>query len=212
MPNSKYFKSINANMLKVTDNKPIFKTGNLKIGYDTIIFNLSPAKDCISRKKGLCQLPNTKKCYALRDEIRYKHLYAYRLRQKDYWNKCSVHQFIIDIGNIVNKSKIRIKYLRFNESGDITLKDLSKINFIAKWLYSEYNIITYLYTARYDLKQYFKDYTHVVINGSGFMVDNSFIAVKQEELKDKKIKCLTDCTKCTLCKYPNKNNIYVGIH
>jgi hypothetical protein len=63
MTNSKYFKSINEKLNKINKNKPVFKTGNLKIGYNTIIFNIGSAHDCISAKLVLCQFKNINKNY-----------------------------------------------------------------------------------------------------------------------------------------------------
>ena len=57
-----YFKSIDKRF-KYLGN--IFKLGNKKIGINTIIFNMSDAKHCISKKLGLCQLKNVNNCYAL---------------------------------------------------------------------------------------------------------------------------------------------------
>jgi hypothetical protein len=211
MTKSIYYKSFNKKILDKID-KPVFKTGNLKIGYDTIIFNITSAHNCTSRKKGLCQLPSTSKCYALRDEIRYPNILLYRDRQNKYWDIVSVHQFIQDIGNIVKKNKIPIKYLRINESGDIRNKhDLIKLNFIARWLKSQYGIITYMYTARKDLLHYIKACKHIIINGSGFMATNNFKACKTLDKNDTNI-CKCDCTKCNKCKTLSNITINVLIH
>lgn len=200
MTNSKYYKTTNKDLNKLVKDKPVFKTGNLKIGYNTIIFNLTPASKCISKKLGLCQLQNTNNCYAYKVEKQYKSVLNYRNRQLKYWLNVSVHQFIKDIGNIVNNSKIKIKYLRFNESGDINNKnDILKIDFIAKWLKSEYGIITYLYTARSDLLPILTKCQNVVINGSGFMVHNKYIAV-DNNIDKYKLKCIGNCNKCNMCK------------
>lgn len=210
MTNSKYFKSSNKKLNELNKDKAVFKTGNLKIGYNTLIFNLGPAKKCISAKLGLCQLKNHKTCYAYRDECRYPTVLKYRNRQLKYWDKSSVHQFILDVGTIIKKSRVKIKYLRFNESGDIRhLNDLHKINFIAKWLKREYDITTYLYTARKDLINQLKQVKNVIINGSGFMVHNNFTAVYY--FTGKNI-CPANCGSCTKCKTRNFKQIEVLIH
>jgi hypothetical protein len=201
MTNSKYYKS------KYSD-KPIFKTGNLKIGYDTIIFNLSSATDCSSLKRGLC--PLAKRCYALRGERRYKQLKAYRDRQCSYWDTISIHQFIADIGQIFKQNKTKIKYLRFNESGDINnIAGIQKMEFIAKWLKSEYGITTYTYTHRKDLIDHLKTCQYLVINGSGFMVDNNFTTVKNPSSNNI---CVGDCSICNKCKQKNYQVIEVKLH
>jgi len=210
MTNSKYFKTCNKKLNELCDDKPIFKTGNLKIGYNTIIFNIGSAHTCPSAKLGLCQLQNTKTCYAYRDECRYKETLKYRNRQLKYWVNVSVHQFIKDIGNICTKSPVKIKYMRFNESGDIRNKnDIEKINFIAKWLKAEYNIITYLYTARRDLINDLMQAKYIIINGSGFMINNKFEAVKEYTNKNH---CPGDCSHCNKCKTIGNKVIQVLIH
>ena len=65
------------------------KKGNKKIGTNTLIFNMCSATDCPSKKRGLCQLPDTKYCYAFGAEIRYKAVLAYRRRQEKAWDKLS---------------------------------------------------------------------------------------------------------------------------
>jgi hypothetical protein len=211
MTKSKYFKSINEKLNKINKNKPVFKTGNLKIGYNTIIFNIGSAHNCISAKLGLCQLKDSNKCYAYRAEKQYKTVLTYRNRQLKYWDKVSVHQFIKDIGNIVNKSNIPIKYMRFNEAGEIRNKnDILKIDFIAKWLYSEYGIITYMYTARIDMLPLLKQLKNVVINGSGFMIHNEYKAV--DKITNKKNMCIGNCNICNKCKHASNRTVEVLIH
>ena len=62
------------------------KKGNHKIGKDTLIFNMGPAKTCPSKALGLCQLQDTNKCYAHRAEVQYsKTVLYYRIRQMNLW-------------------------------------------------------------------------------------------------------------------------------
>ena len=82
MTESEYLKSIHPEFRKMGN---VFKIGNKKIGNDTIIFNMTPAHQCISKSLGFCQLPNTNNCYALRDENQYKQVLVYRKRQSKYW-------------------------------------------------------------------------------------------------------------------------------
>ena len=97
----------------------VFTLGNSKLDKSTIIFNLTPAPQCISKKLGLCQLQNTNKYYALKAEKQYKNTANFRLRQKQYWTDCSVHQFIKDIGAIVQDNQ-NIRCFKFK-----VLKEIS---------------------------------------------------------------------------------------
>ena len=86
----------------------VFKEGNRKIGFDTLIFNLCSAHDCPSRKLGLCQLPDENSCYAYRDERRYPDTLAYRRRQECYWNTVTAEEFVGDVLAITNRKNGRI--------------------------------------------------------------------------------------------------------
>lgn len=178
----------------------IFSFGNRKLPKHMAIFNISSATDCESNKKGLCQLINTNKCYALKAEKMYKQVIPYRNRQNKFWKKCTAEEFV-EIFLKTKKNK-NIKYLRINEAGDfITQKCVDKADKIAKLL-SKYNIKVCCYTARKDLN--FSKKVHLVVNGSGFMVDNEFrITYDKNNLnadrKNKIAVCIGDCNKCTLC-------------
>ena len=152
-----YFKSIDKRF-KYLGN--IFKLGNKKIGINTIIFNMSDAKHCISKKLGLCQLKNVNNCYALLSERLYKNVYEYKLRQKEYWLKANKEVILQDIIHI-KQVRPFIKYLRINESGDINnLKDIQVLNYLANNL-KQYGVLVYTYTARSDI---FKD-NNIVFSG-----------------------------------------------
>jgi hypothetical protein len=176
-----------------------------------VIFNIGSAHKCESRKRGLCQLPNSNECYAFKDENRYKQTLVYRNRQLKYWDAVSVHQFIKDIGHIVDKSKIPILYMRFNEAGDIRhTGDILKMNFIAKWIWREYGISTYTYTARKDMLPLLLNQEYITINGSGFMVHNKYMAASV--IKNKRNICICNCNHCNKCKVTRGRTIEALIH
>ena len=181
------------------------KLGNKKIGLDTIVFNMGPAHGCISHIKGLCQVPD--KCYALRDEKRYPNTKEYRIKQQIAWNSLTVKQIAHELFNTI--LKYDIKFIRFNESGDFrNQEDLTKLKRIARIL----NYVTfYGYTARSDLRLG-KLPKNLVLNGSGFMVDNSFTAINESEIKKGMIVCPGSCLNCHVCKIKGNKDIKVIKH
>lgn len=207
------------------------KYGNMKIGNDTIIFNMTSATDCISAKLGLCQLcpvssPNTpttvernesrvkslKKCYAHKAEVQYPNVLPYRRRQAKQWAYNSVQSIANDLVKQIKAKRVKIKYFRFNESGDFRhYRDIVKLSAIADILWAECKVSTYGYTARKDL-----DFTghskHLTINGSGFMLNNEFKVVDKFSDKKDSLKCISDCSKCCLCKITLGKTIEVISH
>lgn len=184
--------------------KNLLSNGNLKIGKDTLIFNMNSAKDCPSEKLGLCEHPAI--CYAKKSERLYSAVLPYRRKQTVYWDNCTAETFVSDFLDILKRKKTSIKYLRFSESGDFkSQSDVNKLSKIAKLLTGVVKV--YTYTARKDL-----DFSNVsnnlVINGSGFMISNNF-----EVTTDKnKATCLMNCTICNKCKVNGHKTIYVLRH
>jgi hypothetical protein len=181
------------------------KLGNKKIGLNTIVFNIGPAHECISLKKGLCQVEN--KCYALRDEKRYPNTLNYRLNQAKAWDTLTVKQIAHELFNTILKHDI--KFIRFNESGDFRNQaDLTKLKRIARILSF---IPFYGYTSRSDLRLN-KLPSNLIINGSGFMVSNMFEAIKRADITDNMVICPGSCIECHLCKSKANRDIKVVIH
>ena len=187
--------------------------GNKKIGKDTFIINFSSATDCKSKKLGLCKLG--KKCYAFKPEIRYNNpndpSYCLGARRKN----CNAinNSTAQEIANFIiakaqsKRIKIKIKYLRFSEAGDFRSQaDIVKINKIADIL-KPYKIKVYGYTARKDLN--YKGLSdNIVINGSSFMINNSFTAVKEP----RGVICKGNCRLCNICKISKGLSIQVKYH
>jgi hypothetical protein len=183
--------------------KKLFSIGNRKLGKDTMIFNLTSATDCPSKKKGLCKVGSA--CYAMKAERRYKNTLPYRTRQQEFWKQGSVNQFIKQF--TLEKTK-NIKYLRINEAGDfISQKDIERLDKIAKKIKELYGIKTYTYSARKDL-----DFSNVsfVINGSSWMADNEFRYIPKNKIYTGKFICPGDCKICNLCK--EKRGIVIGVN
>lgn len=184
----------------------VFSIGNKKIGKDTLIFNMTPAKTCPARK--VCYVRD--KCYALKAERLYPSVMPYRIRQRRYWRECTAINFVNRVKKIRKKKRRKIKYLRFNESGDFrNQKDVNKAIKIATLL-KPLGITTYMYTARKDL-----DYSKrrsLVITGSNFMVDNNFKIMSEKELSKHKYKCKGNCRYCNLCKTKKRRVIGIKLH
>lgn len=185
------------------DAKSLFSFGNLKLGKDTMIFNMTSATDCPSSVKGLCKVGA--KCYALKAEKCYPNTLPHRRFQSSFWNVCTPSQFI----DVVVAAKTKhIKYLRVNEAGDFRNQaDVDKLNLIAKRL-KVIGIKTYLYTARTDLV--FKD-TEFVVNGSSWMADNEFRYIPRgvTPAPDVQVLCPGDCRTCNFCK--EKLHMVIGV-
>lgn len=199
------------------------KLGNFKIGYDTLIFNMGTAEECPSRRLGLCQLGNA--CYALRDERRYwRHIPKYRKRQEKYWKSHTSKAFFNDLSYILENKKragkkLRdtVKYIRFNESGDLWgQKDVEKLSDITTLLWEAYGIKVYTYTARNDLdlsKAKFRVHTSGWKHeGHGMSVASSEPVKtwrqKKRETGEVWTICPMDCSKCPICKETDKNLVF----
>lgn len=188
-----------------------YSIGNMKIGKDTIIINMSSATDCASKELGFCKIG--RKCYALKAENFRKNCLPYRRAQGLLWNELPASQFIVDILKIArNKRSSVIKFVRFSESGDFrTQADVDKMSVIAEGL-KRHGIRVFTYTARQDLC--FNGVSdNLVVNGSSFMIHNSFTAVQKGygEMPEEK-RCAGDCRACSLCKVRGNFKIVNAYH
>jgi hypothetical protein len=202
--------------------------GNKKVGADTLIFNMSPATTCPSKARGLCN--NVNICYAAREERNGARptLLPYRLRQADYWRNHNAAEFITALNHILTwfreKSKFRIRYFRFNESGDLYGQScVEKMYTIAEYLSDYHNVLTYLYTARKDLDFYPKTIANLpsrlmcVIKGSNWdgpggktiIIPKSVLGEKVRYYTHRKytdedgttyVICKKHCDTCNFCK------------
>lgn len=188
--------------------KSLFSFGNIKVGKDTAIFNMNPAKLCPSAAMGLCSLSD--KCYAKKAERLYPHCLPYRVRQMEYWQSVNANDFVVYFKTVLQLNQNKIKFLRFSECGDfVSQSDVNKLSCIAEQLKDIVKV--YTYTARKDL-----DFSNVsdnlTINGSGFMVHNNFYVYRNESELIDKIICPGSCLNCNLCKVSKNRNIAVKLH
>jgi len=228
---------------------------NIKIGADTIILNMSTAHKCMSAMLGMCPLGG--KCYAISKEKRFDAALAGDKRQEEQWS-CMTPEAIAQGIKDLAAADPGIKYVRLNEAGEFRnlpkgkellskmdkqaqgqvakaawadVDDISKLKKIAS-LVPELKF--YTYTHRKDLQEELKGLgKNIVINGSGFMVDNAFMPIELNEYlpiidgilanrykvvngekvsPNKATECIGDCRVCDKCKVAREMNIYLPIH
>jgi hypothetical protein len=192
----------------------LFAYGNRKLPKHTAIFNMAPAMLCPADALGMCQLADSKKCYAMKPERQYKATLPYRKRQMEFWLSCTAREFVEKFTE--DACRKRLKNLRFNEAGDFHHQScVDKAEEIAQLLWNEKGIRTYGYTARMDL-----DYSGckiLVLNGSNEMIGNRFkIVYSQGDLdlhkKEGGAICIQDCRKCSMCSKKLGLEIAVLVH
>ena len=212
-----------------------YSVGNLKIGADTIIINLGSATNCPSGVSGQCDLFRTNKCYAMKAEKMYPATLPYRERQMDYWYSHTADEIAAEIKTATSrKTKVPIKFVRWNESGDIrSADDLVKMCDIAKALTS---LTFYSYTHNKVAVDDFlasggalpKNFVLNLSNFSrpgfnSFNVDDTYkVASLKKDWKAYREHaretvghgrtCIGDCSKCALCKVKHGKDILVPLH
>lgn len=201
-----------------------YSIGNLKIGKDTLIFNMGSATNCPSKRAGLCNID----CYAMKSERQYKAVLPYRTMQEKYWLTNDAFTISEDIQKAFNrKLKVKLKYVRVNEAGDFHSMDcVNKLIQIAEMLPE---IQFYTYTHRSDLisdNMYVP--SNLVINTSNFSRKgfNQFKAIPEIKVKSMKeiqqkwdeikefadLACIGDCSICGYCKKSHGKVIGVPLH
>lgn len=191
----------------------LFKIGNKKLGPKTLIFNMTSATYCPSRELNLCRA--RKICYAKEAEIFRPSVLEFRIRQEEYWNSNKPGKILWDIEQILKRQKTGIEFFRYNEAGDFrTKEDIFKLVFIAEGL-NHLGIRTYGYTAREDLKEYFKGVPFVV-RGSGFELNHgqtTTVFYKKDLPKGFYLCPGKGCsTICRECMNASKRNIAFKVH
>ena len=156
-----------------SNNFKLISIGNQKIHNNTMIFNCGSYETCASRLLNLCSI--TERCYAKKAEYLYPNVLKYRIRQEEYIRYTPINQIITDFHDTlrIGKRKEKIKYLRLNEVGDFQNSEIiNKLNMLAFDLNLNYDIVTYTYTHRIDLKADLGKAKYINIIGSEFKVNN----------------------------------------
>ena len=98
--------------------------GNVKVGGNTVIINMSSATDCVAGMIGMCEYYDSGECYALgAEQLRHTVLRAKRLQGVQWRNfdgKKIGFGVLMIIASLPNWDKIG--YVRLNESGDFADK------------------------------------------------------------------------------------------
>ena len=192
-----------------------FICGNAKLPKTTMIINLGTWFNCPGRKEKFCDI--CQKCYDKSPEVRFKERIRDRLEQEILFRSCSKELLTtiiltnIDYWN--NHHKTKIKNIRWSEVGDLRNKeDLDKVIYISNEIYRRRNIKSYIYTHNQSLDFWSTERPGLVINGSGFMVDNEYRVLPKDQIENEfnnlddlsnKRECICDCTKCGYCLEKN---------
>lgn len=192
-----------------------FICGNAKLPKSTMIINLGTWFNCPGRKEGFCELCT--ECYDKSPEVRFKERIKGRLEQEIFFRAHTAEELIkiilvnIDFWN--NHHKTKIKNIRWSEVGDLrNQEDLNKVIDISNEIFNRRGIRSYIYTHNQSLDFWSKDRHGLVINGSGFMVDNEYRVLPKEQIENEfknlddlsnKRECICDCTQCNRCLEKN---------
>ena len=192
-------------IFKIDDKTLLVKKGNKKpIPKFVWIASMESGTDCSSRNNGHCDIGEN--CYVLKYEQNKLFYKVVERRRKD--EECIDYLVANHLSRelsswLVARSKASksypLRYMRWNESGDCkTLEHFLFVEEVALDLYDELGAISVIYTHRKDLWEQFKKIRKskhcLIVNGSGFMADNNFKAVK--EFSGENDECSSNCVQC----------------
>ena len=197
----------------------VFSYGNKKLPANTMIFNLTTAKNCPSK---LCKV--AKYCYAKKGENRYVEVFLRNLRNKIMLENISLKDFMKLLELYIEYAPMKIKRIRLSEEGDfMNLKYVKIANDIAGHIKAKYGITTTIYTAKpYDFGQF----ENLIVNASIPQTKNPtryFYAKDKKELKELGVNlkgegiqhndkvgdyfvCPCDCRLCGFCYRTKEEN------
>lgn len=211
LKNIKRFKNNYLWGLKNAKPKMHVSVGNLKLPLYILIFNLGTWFNCSGRKEKFCDI--CVECYDKPPEVRFKRRIIDRIEHEVWWREnpadIIAKEIILFIRNWNEHNKIKIKYIRFSEVGEIrNQKDLEKVVDVSNIVGEKLGIYSYIYTHNKKL-DFNIDRPFLTINGSDFMVDNEFRIIKDDnfDLKEDYYECKCDCSICNKCI--GKNNLVI---
>ena len=192
-----------------------FICGNAKLPKSTMIINLGTWFNCPGRKERFCELCT--ECYDKSPEVRFKERIKGRLEQEIIFRALNALELTYIIEQEIRKwnesHEIKIKNIRWSEVGDLrNQNDLDKVINISNQIYEDLDIKSYIYTHNKSLDFWSKKRPGLVINGSGFMVDNEYRVLPKEQIENEfknlndlsnKRECICDCTQCNRCLEKN---------
>ena len=195
----KYYKAIEGAMPKQR-----ISFGNGKLPHTTAISNMTSWFNCPGRTHGFCDICQI--CYDKFREVSSWKVCSSRLNH-EIWFRTNDWQTIAEA--IIVEIKVHdlrnpdepVTLHRWNEVGEMAnQEDLIKVNEISNIILDEVGVKSYIYTHNKDLDYDF-DRPNLTVLGSGFMVDNNFLCLPNDEY-DEYVKthdcfeCLGDCGFC----------------
>lgn len=193
----------------------VAKVGNLCVGRDTLIFNLTSAARCPAGKN--CQIyefnashgpgEHDAQCYAKRDENMRPVVMRAHMRQENLWRGLSRDHKVEALRALVNYRACwedPFYFVRLSEAGDIpNQRDLDLLCEVALWAYEVFGLVTYTYTSmkRLDFSRVPKCF---VIKSSGsvdFTGRGRFLIIGQRAAVPAGfVECPGECEPCVMCK------------
>ena len=181
--------------------RPYIAFGNKKLPKTTAIYNIGTWFLCPGRLEGFCELST--ECYAKSREVMGS-VNKSRLNNYLFWKTNDAEKIAMFIIYSIKAEQLKgnkINLLRFNEVGEIeNQEELEKMIKISNIVYLKAGVKSYTYTHNRNLN-FNIDRPNLIINGSGFMVDNCFTVVKPEDYKQyvkdhNAVECPQNCEYC----------------
>ena len=181
--------------------RPYIAFGNKKLPKTTGIYNIGTWFLCPGRLEGFCELST--QCYAKSREVMGS-VNKSRLNNYLFWKTNDAEKIAMFISYSIKAEQLKgneVNLLRFNEVGEIeNQEDLEKMVKVSNIVYYNTGVKSYTYTHNRALN-FNIERPNLIINGSGFMVDNCFTVVKPENYKEyidthNAIECQQNCGDC----------------
>ena len=180
---------------------PYIAFGNKKLPKTTAIYNIGTWFLCPGRLEGFCELST--QCYAKSREVMGS-VISSRLNNYLFWKTNDAETIASFIVYSIKAEQLKgnpVNLLRFNEVGEIEdQQELEKMVKVSNIVYLKTGVQSYTYTHNRALN-FNIERPNLIINGSGFMVDNCFTVVKPENYKEyidthNAIECQQNCGDC----------------
>ena len=182
--------------------KPYITFGNKKLPKTTAIYNIGCWFLCPGRLNGFCELSTV--CYAKCREVMGSVIQS-RLNNYYYWKNNNAEIIAAFISDSIKAEQLKgnkVNLLRFNEVGEIEdQQELEKMVKVSNIVYALTGVKSYTYTHNNRNLNFNIPRPNLIINGSGFMVDNQFTVVKPEGYKEyvnnnNCVECPQNCGDC----------------
>ena len=179
--------------------------GNKKVPETTMIANTTSWFLCPGRLQNFCELKEV--CYDKCREVmgsvcksRLNHDLWWRTNDAQTIAKFYIYSIMTE--NMKRNEDNKVNLVRFQEVGDFrSTADLTKMIDVSNLIYEELGINSYTYTHNKDIPYNCFKRPHLVINGSGFMIDNQFTVVPPSEYERYVAEhdCFECPQKCKMC-------------